>query len=124
MTVDDLGHVSLPAYSGPGTLEIDGDGQINVENSSKRYKEDIEPLDEDFSRIMQVQPKSFRFKESGRKGIGYIAEDLDELGLDKLVRYNKKGQPESISYDKISLYLLEVVKHQQAEIEKLKNMVK
>ena len=77
----------------------------------------------DFSKILNVEPKKFNYKGDNVKNIGYIAEDFDRIGLNELVVYDKFGRPDAISYDKISLYLIEVVKDQQKQIELLKEEV-
>ncbi len=88
-------------------------------SSSKKYKDDIQPLEDDFYKILKVQPKSFTDKASGERNIGYIAEEFDQLGLNHLVNY-KNGQPDALKYELVSLYLLEVVKDQAKSIEQLK----
>ncbi|MHC4752579.1 MAG: PASTA domain-containing protein [Planctomycetota bacterium] len=79
--------------------------------SSASYKKDIQDLRDDFYKILQANPKSFTCKTSGLREIGFIAEEFDRLGLGNLVIY-KDGQPESLKYDLVSLYLLEVMKDQ------------
>ncbi len=98
-------------------------GDFYYETSSKRYKKDIQPLKEDFSKILKAQPKLFKYKSSNISDIGYIAEDFDELGLKNLVIYDKEKQPDAIQYDKVCIYLLEIVKQQQKEIDELKSKV-
>jgi hypothetical protein len=111
----------LSAAAGPDTVRYNNlTGLFSYVVSSRRYKDKIQPLQDDFSIILKVEPKSFVYKADGRPDIGYIAEDLDEIGLKKLINYDKEGQPNSIQYDKIPLYILEVVKAQQKEIDSLK----
>jgi hypothetical protein len=95
-------------------------GEIIAAASSRRYKDKIQPFKDDFYKILQLSPKSFVYKGANRREIGYIAEDLDDIGLKDLLYYNKDKQPESIHYDKIPLYLLEIVKVQQKELADLK----
>jgi len=45
---------------------------------------------------------------------------MDELGLHNLVVYDNKGRPDSIRYELMSLYLLEVIKDQANSVEELK----
>ena len=52
--------------------------------------------------------------------IGYIAEELDEAGLGKLVSYDRQGRPDGIKYKKIPLYLNEVVQEQQKTLGEIK----
>jgi hypothetical protein len=83
------------------------------------YKEDIRPLREDFSKILQAEPKSFIDKESGERNIGYIAEEFVDLGLDHLVIY-RDDRPDGIKYELVSLYLVELMKDRGQAIEDLK----
>lgn len=109
--------------SGNGTaLEIMSDGKVVKNSSSKRYKTNIVKLEEDFTRILDAQPKRYsRLESTNATEIGYIAEDLHALGLTNLVYYDTEGKAESIHYAKISLYLNEVAKAQQREITELKS---
>ena len=53
--------------------------------------------------------------------IGYIAEDFEELGLEDFLVYGAEGKVESIKYDLISVYLVEITKEQQEQIDQLKS---
>ncbi len=101
-------------------VHISSSGRLGVCLSSKRYKENITPLQDDFSKILEAQPVAFTFKKSKEPGIGFIAEDLDELGLRNLVNYDTQGRPRSIRYEMTSLYLLQVLKDQAKSIKELK----
>lgn len=104
------------------TLVVDVDGKVFRDSSSARYKTDIIPLTSDFSKILELQPKSYRFKESGMQTIGYIAEDIDALGLKDLVVYDNQGRPDAIKYDRLGIYLLEVAKKQQLSLDTLESL--
>jgi len=99
---------------------VNSDGYLGTLLSSKRYKENIVPLEDDFTKILGAQPVAFVWKESKEPDIGLIAEDMDELGLRNLVFYDAEGRPESVRYKFVSLYLLEVLKDQANSIEELK----
>ncbi|RJQ30866.1 MAG: tail fiber domain-containing protein, partial [Actinobacteria bacterium] len=95
-------------------------GDFYYDSSSARYKANIKNLVSKFSNILKLKPKSFTDKASKEKELGYIAEDLDRLGLKDLVIY-KKGRPDALKYDKIPIYTLEVVKAHEKQIKMLKN---
>lgn len=114
-----LGGTSSYAYLRINTTT----GQVFVDVSSARYKDNIQPLKENFSEILQLEPKSYTDKTSNLKEVGYIAEDLDKLGLNYLVNYDNESLPQSIKYDRIPLYMMEVVKDQQKQIDELKSIV-
>ena len=100
-----------------------GTNEVYCYSSSERYKDDIQPLEEDFYKIFEAEPKTFIDKASGQRNIGYIAEELEEAGLQHLVAYNEYGQPQSVEYPLITLYLNEIVQDQQEEIESLKKQI-
>ena len=94
--------------------------QISREGSSRRYKKNIRPLKTDFHKILDLEPKQFQMKEGFGEPdewlFGYIAEDLDELGLKRLCNYDKDNRPDGIKYKKIAMYVLEIAKEQQKRI--------
>ena len=88
-----------------------GTGQLYHDNSSAKTKENIISLEDDFEKILTVEPKTYtRPNDPNRWEIGYIAEEFNEIGLNKLVYYDEQGLPEAINYRKISMYLVEVIK--------------
>ena len=112
--------------AGTGTnLVIDGTtGEIKKQTSSMRFKANIQDFSDDWTKILELQPKEFDYIDSGDHSIGYIAEELHELGLNNLLEYDKEGKPYSIHFDRLTLYLLEVVKQQQKTIEELQQKIK
>jgi hypothetical protein len=111
----------LPNLPGSGTsdLTVDQNGNITPQTSSLRFKENVEALNEDFQKILALEPKSFTYKETGVRGIGYAAEEVDELELNNLVGYDAEGKPLTVNYKFIPVYLLEVLKEQQKVIKEL-----
>ncbi len=113
-----LAIANLPTAGGVYNLQIDGSGNvIRGSSSSVRYKENIHDLKADFNKILLLEPKSFIYKNTNTEDIGYIAEELDRLGLEELVIYDAEKKPDGIRYDKISLYLLEVIKSLKKELD-------
>lgn len=51
------------------------------------------------------------YKTTRGRDIGYTAEEFDKLGLDDLLIY-RDGQPDAIKYDRLPLYILEIIKEQ------------
>ena len=105
----------VPVWDGTNDNDLTWDrSRITREGSSRRYKQNIFLLEDDFSKILSLEPKQYEMKEEyggqGTLNFGYIAEELDELGLTKLVTYDESGQPDGIKYKKMCIYLLEVIK--------------
>lgn len=103
-------------------------------SSSLRYKKEIQNYKpENLHALLKLQMKKYKYKNTHRSAhdihnsewmYGYIAEEVDELGLTEIVSYNKEGQPEALNYSLLSTLLLELVKEQQEDIELLKKDVK
>ena len=97
-------------------------GLFYYDNSSRKTKENITSLEDDFTKILQVAPKTYtRPGDAKNWEIGYIAEEFDELGLNSLVYYDDDGSPGGINYRKISMYLVEVVKELEQKLHTYEN---
>ena len=125
-TEDDYANTSViirGLQRGPGQKNVQWDpvtGRLSWDNSSRLYKSNITPLEDDFAKILQVQPKIYdRPVSKGKWEIGYIAEEIDSIGLHHIVEYTN-GIVDGVDYEKMILYAIEVLKTQHADIEKLK----
>ena len=95
--------------------------------SDVRYKENIRDLDDGLSKVMQLQPRKFDWKEGKGKDIandrGFIAQEFEEVFPD-LVSEWKDPAPEgeepykAVSQDLIPT-LVKAIQEQQATIEAL-----
>jgi len=109
---------ALPTGSATA-VSIDSSGNLYKASSSRRYKSNIQDLRVDTKAVLALRPVSFEYKQSGQKDIGLIAEEVEQQ-LNDLVIYDNEGRPEAVKYDRVSLYLLAVVKDLKAENESLK----
>lgn len=95
-------------------------GLLWVDNSSRRYKTNIQPLEDDFRKILDAQPRVYnRIANPGFEEIGYIAEEMDSIGLNRLVEYNNDGSVEGLNYERMIIYAVELIKEQDKEIKAL-----
>jgi len=104
-----------------------------VPPSSRKLKKEISNfVIEDPKKILNLQAKTYKYKNQlksyhvskNRQWLhGYIAEEVVDLGLEELVGYDKKGKPNSLDYSLISLFLVELAKVHQNEIDSLKEEV-
>jgi len=106
-------------------VTIDSAGNVKANSftttSSRRYKENITPLKDDFAMLLKAQAMTYTRPENpDRWEIGYIAEDFHDLGLTRLVDYDREGRPDGIKYEKICIYLNENAKQQARELAELK----
>jgi hypothetical protein len=109
--------------SSTGTEVVaDGNGKLWKLSSSRRYKTNIETLDAETDSVLNLRPVRFEYKETGQKDIGLIAEEVEKISPD-LVVYDGQDRPDAVKYDRISLYLIGVVKEMKAENELLRQRV-
>lgn len=96
-------------------------GKVVWENSTRRYKRNIRPLEDDFSLILKSMPRVYnRLDDTIYWELGYIAEEMDSIGLHKLVQRNNEGIIDGFDYNKMILYAVEVLKIQDAAIKDLR----
>jgi hypothetical protein len=101
-----------------------------VQGSTIRIKKDVSNYAlNDPKNILNLKMKRYKYKNSQRGYhdatnrewmYGYIAEDLQELGVEEVLSYDKDGLPDGINYGLISILTLELIKVQQAETDELK----
>jgi len=99
---------------------INSDGKLGTATSSKRFKEDIKPMDKTSEVLFSLKPVSFRYKNAidpaATSQLGLVAEDVEKVNPDLVVR-DKEGNPYSVRYDQVNAMLLnEFLKaHQKME---------
>jgi len=93
-------------------------GRLYYDTSTRRHKENITPLKDNFGRLLDAQPVTYtRPGNPDRWEIGYIAENIDDLGLTRLVFYDEENRPNSLNYEKMVLYLAEIAKAQRRQLD-------
>ena len=94
-------------------------GRLYYTSSSARYKTHIQNLETrvDPRQWLSVVPRTYalQVEPDGREYIGFIAEELHDLGVTDVVCY-KDGQPDSVRYDLATVYLTALVKDQDSRL--------
>ena len=75
--------------------------------------------DEYASAILKLRPVEFKYKSNDKKGIGFIAEEVDEI-LPELVIKSSTGTIETVDYHVLVAPLVKLVQQQQQDIDNLK----
>jgi hypothetical protein len=89
--------------------------------SSERFKYNIQTLENPLDKLMKLRGVSFDWRDTGKRDIGFIAEEVGEV-LPEVVSYDAEGKNiDSMSYQKMTSLLLECVKEQQIEMAKMKH---
>ena len=98
------------------TVVVDGNGVLYRSSSSKKYKENIKRLEIAPEEVLKLQPVRFQWKTTGQEDIGLIAEDVEEV-IPDLVIHDNEGKPDAVKYDRVAIYLLELVRAHQSKID-------
>lgn len=90
-------------------------GALARSTSSIRWKHDLAPIsDEALDAFLKLEGKTYRSLIEGDdpdvRHVGFIAEEVDALGLHDLVAYDEYGEPENVNYARATAYLLELFK--------------
>jgi uncharacterized coiled-coil protein SlyX len=110
---------------------IDSVGQLGTMSSSRRFKEEIKPMDQTSEAILALKPVTFHYKSdsSGTPQFGLIAEEVAEVNPDLVVR-DENGEIYTVRYDAVNAMLLNEflkehkrVQAQQVTISELKSTV-
>jgi hypothetical protein len=88
--------------------------------SSRRFKTNILPLEGALEKVEPLQGVSYERKTDGKQEIGVVAEDIDQVVPEVVSHDPKTHEVEGVDYSKLAALLIEAVKSQQAEIQKLK----
>ena len=113
-----------PTGSGSSYLRVDGNRNVIVQSSSRRYKKNIKDvtLKQCQNIVDNLRPVRYEFKGETIQQYGLIAEEVEQV--DKvLATHNNDGEVESVNYESIAVMLLKVVKDQQKQITKLETRI-
>lgn len=104
--------------------------RLSRSTSSRKYKQDVEDHDIDPAAVLKMRPRTWRDRleveddpDCGRRYIGFIAEELHDLGLCEFVEYDPAGKPDAIAYDRLSVALLVLAKTEHARVNALEDAV-
>ena len=94
--------------------------------SSRRFKEDIKPMDKASEDILALQPVTFRYKKdfdpTGTAQFGLVAEDVAKVNPDLVVR-DEEGKPYSVRYDQVNAMLLNEFLKEHRKVEQLEKQI-
>ena len=97
--------------------------------SDKRLKEDVYPISDSLNKIVKLEPSHFTWIEKQEQDIGFIAQEVEDIIPEVIhetkgfVDINSDKQDDttykSISYDKLTVYLVGAIKELTKRIEDL-----
>ena len=115
-----IGNIFGATVTDAVVVQINAFGRLGTNTSSRRFKQDIKPMERASETLYQLKPVSFRYKkEIDPKGIpqfGLVAEEVEELEPDLVVR-DADGKPYSVRYDQVNAMLLNEFLKQHRKVQ-------
>ena len=106
------------------SMQISPSGLYGTTASTRRKKHEIASYSIDSAALLNLDIKTFKYNpdidETQSVQYGFIAEEAQELGLDELIQYDSTGIPDYFAYEKLPIFLLQLIKELKAEIDTLK----
>jgi hypothetical protein len=101
---------------------IDSEGQLGTASSSRRFKEEIKPMDKTSEAILALKPVTFHYKSDSKDTpqFGLIAEEVEKVNPDLVVR-DPDGEIYSVRYDAVNAMLLNEFLKEHRRVEELKS---
>ena len=84
-------------------------GKLGTVVSSRRFKDEIQPMDKASEAILALKPVTFRYKQEIDPGrspqFGLVAEDVEKVNPDLVVR-DGEGKVNTVRYEAVNAMLL------------------
>ena len=111
---------------GSQAVYVNSQGKLGAQVSSRRFKDEIKPMEQASEIIYDLKPVSFRYKleiEPTRPlGFGLIAEEVENISSD-LVTRDSNGQANAVRYDTVNAMLLNEFLKEHCRVEELKSVM-
>ena len=105
---------------------VSSDGHLGTLMSSRRYKEEIKPMEKASEALFELKPVTFRYKQqidpSHKLSYGLIAEEVAKISSD-LVSPDKEGKPQAVRYEAVNAMLLNEFLKEHATVQELKKEI-
>jgi hypothetical protein len=116
-----IGSIFGQTAAGESAVFIDANSKLGTLTSSKRFKEEIKPMEQASDALFALKPVTFHYKKeidpAGKSQFGLVAEEVERVNPDLVVR-DKEGKPYSVRYDQVNAMLLnEFLKEHRAFVE-------
>ena len=121
-----IGNIGSTAQANSIFVTVGAGGKLGFQVSSRRYKDDIKPLDKASEALFALKPVSFRYKQeidsTHSPDFGLIAEDVAAVNPD-LVARDDKGEIVTVRYQAVNTMLLNEFLKEHRQVQELQSTV-
>ncbi len=119
-----IGNIFGVTSAGGIAVLVNSDGKLGTVVSSRRFKEEIQLMEQASETLFALKPVTFRYKEeidpAGTSQFGLVAEDVEKVNPDLIVR-DKEGKPYSVRYDQVNAMLLNEFLKEHRTVQEMKS---
>jgi len=119
-----IGQIFGATSSGGIAVFVNGNGKLGTATSSRRFKEEIKPMERASEALLALRPVTFRYKPEldpdGIPQFGLVAEEVEKVNPDLVVR-DKEGKAYTVRYDAVNAMLLNEFLKEHRKVEELKS---
>jgi len=105
---------------------VNSDNKLGTLSSSRRFKEEIKPMDKASETLFALKPVTFRYKKevdpARALSFGLIAEEVAEASSDLITR-DEQGKPKTVRYEAVNAMLLNEFLKEHHRVQDLKAIV-
>ena len=101
---------------------VNSDNKIGTLSSSRRFKQDIQPMDRSSESLFALKPVTYRYKKdtdpSQALSFGLIAEEVAQVSPELITR-DEEGKPQTVRYEAVNAMLLNefLKEHKKNEVQ-------
>jgi hypothetical protein len=122
-----IGHIFGAGVGGGNVaVYVDADGKLGTTLSSRRFKEEIKPMDKASEALLALKPVTFRYKKEidpqGVPQFGLVAEEVEKVNPALVVR-DKEGKVYTVRYDQVNAMLLNEFLKEHRKVQELETIV-
>jgi len=119
-----IGQIFGQTSSGGTAVFVNATGKLGTATSSRRFKQDIKPMEQVSKSLYQLKPVAFRYKKeidpAGTSQFGLLAEEVEKVNPDLVVR-DQEGKAYSVRYDQVNAMLLNEFLKEHRTVQELKS---
>jgi hypothetical protein len=112
--------------SGGAAVYVNSAGQLGTSTSSRRFKDQIKPMEKASEALFGLNPVTFRYKNEidpgGIPQFGLVAEEVEKVNPDLVVR-DPDGKPYTVRYEAVNAMLLNEFLKEHRTVQELKSTV-
>ena len=107
-----------------GSITSTGNNATQYNTSSDyRLKENVAPIQNGLTRLQQLNPVQFDWKNSGETSEGFIAHEVQEIFSDAVTGEKDAEEMQGMDYGRITPLLVKAIQEQQTQIDALQSEI-